>query len=192
MALGNVCVFAGSNRGARAAYLDAAHSLGSTLAAAGTGVVFGGASVGLMGAVADAALAAGGRVVGVIPEHLVAHEIAHVGLSELQVVPSMHDRKRRMAELADAFIVLPGGLGTLEEAFEILTWTQLGLHAKPLGFLDVDGYFTDLAAFLDHAVAERFIRPEHRRLAAFDADAATLLERLEDFTAPTATKWADR
>lgn len=192
MAFESVCVFAGSSPGARPSYSVAARALGSTLAAAGTRVVFGGASVGLMGAVADAALAAGGKVVGVIPEHLVTHEVAHPSLDELEVVATMHDRKRRMADLADAFVVLPGGLGTLEEAFEVLTWTQLALHEKPLGFLDVDGYFAQLSAFLDHAEAERFVRAEHRYLAAFDDDASRLLRRLEAFEPPVVRKWIDR
>ena len=187
-----VCVFAGSNPGARSSYVAAAASLGGALAAAGTTMVYGGASVGMMGAVADAALADGGRVIGVIPQHLVDHEVAHPALSELEVVTSMHARKQRMADLADAFVVLPGGLGTLEEAFEVLTWTQLGLHAKPLGFLDVDGYFETLATFLDHAATERFVRPEHRALATFDPDPTSLLERLSSFTAPAVGKWLDR
>ncbi len=192
MRLGTVCVFAGSSPGARPAYLEAARALGTTLAGAGTRVVFGGASVGLMGAVADAALAAGGEVVGVIPAHLVPHEIAHRALTELQVVGSMHERKLRMAELSDAFVVLPGGFGTIEEAFEVLTWTQLGLHAKPLGFLDVEGYFDGLAAFLDHAVSERFVRSEHRVLAAFSADVGELMALLEGFERPNVAKWVDR
>lgn len=192
MAFESVCVFAGSSPGARSSYAVAARALGSTLAAAGTRTVFGGASVGLMGAVADAALAAGGEVVGVIPEHLVAHEVAHPSLDMLEVVATMHDRKRRMADLADAFVVLPGGLGTLEEAFEVLTWTQLALHEKPLGFLNVDGYFAQLSDFLDHAAAERFVREEHRAMAAFDDDAPRLLRRLEAFEPPVGGKWIDR
>lgn len=192
MTLGTICVFAGSSPGARPAYLDAARALGTRLAETGTRIVFGGASVGLMGAVADAALATGGEVVGVIPDHLVPYEIAHRALTELQVVGSMHERKLRMAELADAFVVLPGGFGTIEEAFEVLTWTQLGLHGKPLGFLDVEGYFSGLATFLDHAVAERFVRSEHRALAAFSADAVELVAALEAFNPPVAAKWIDR
>jgi uncharacterized protein (TIGR00730 family) len=184
-------VFCGSSSGSRPEYLDAARSLGAALAGAGLRLVYGGASLGLMGAVADAALEAGGEVVGVMPEHLVAWEIAHPGLTELRVVASMHDRKLAMAESADAFAVLPGGLGTLEEAFEVLTWTQLGLHAKPLAFLDVAGYYEALAAFLDHAAAERLVRPEHRAMASFHATVPDLLGALRSTTAPEVPKWAD-
>lgn len=190
--LGSVCVFSGSSLGARPDYVDAATALGRSLAEAGTRIVYGGASVGLMGVMADAALAAGGEVIGVIPESLVAHEVAHAALTDLRTVGSMHERKQLMADLADAFIALPGGYGTLDESFESLTWTQLGLHAKPLGFLNVAGYFDALEAFLDHAEAEGFLRPQHRPLAMFDTDAASLLHRLEQFVPPTAEKWVER
>jgi uncharacterized protein (TIGR00730 family) len=147
-----------------------------------------------MGAVADAALAAGGEVVGVIPRALEARELDHRGLTELHVVPSMHERKKMMSDLADAFIALPGGMGTLEELAEILTWSQLGLHPrpKPLGLLDVEGFWAPLVAFFDHAAAERFIRPEHRRMVLVDASPAGMLEQLARYEPPTVEKWLDR
>jgi uncharacterized protein (TIGR00730 family) len=145
-----------------------------------------------MGAVADAALAAGGAVVGVIPKHLVDREVAHRGLTELRVVDSMHERKALMAELAEGFIALPGGLGTLEEFFEIWTWGQLGLHRKPFGLLNTQGYFAPLLAFLDHAVAERFVRPEHRALLAVEESPERLLEVLDGQELPVLQKWIDR
>jgi uncharacterized protein (TIGR00730 family) len=146
-----------------------------------------------MGALADAVLAAGGHVIGVIPKALVAREVAHSGLSELRVVASMHDRKAQMADLADAFVALPGGWGTLEEFFEVLTWAQLGLHVKPCGLLNVDGYFDGLLAFLDHAVAERFVRRENQGLVLVASSPEQMLERLEQFKPPPAAdKWIDR
>ena len=159
-------------------YCEAAIEVGRQLARRGIGLVYGGASVGLMGALADAALAAGGEVIGVIPRALVDREIAHLGLSELRVVDSLHRRKALMAELADAFLALPGGIGTLDELSEALTWSQLGIHRKPLGLLNVAGYYDALLAMLDHAVAERFVRPENRALLISDTDAARLIERL--------------
>jgi uncharacterized protein (TIGR00730 family) len=159
-----VCVFCGSNPGAREIYADAARRLGVALAEAGIGLVYGGASVGLMGTIADAALAAGGEVVGVIPRALVDREIAHGGVSQLVVVGTMHERKAKMAELADAFVALPGGFGTLDELAEIVTWGLLGLHQKPIGLYDVEGYWAPLLQFFDHAVVEGFIRPAHRAL----------------------------
>ena len=170
-----LCVFSGSSPGAHPAYAEATAALGRALADARIGVVYGGASVGLMGTVADAALAAGGEVVGVIPQSLVDREIAHPGLSELHVVQSMHERKALMAELSDGFVALPGGTGTLDELFEVYTWTQLGLHAKPLGLLDVRGYYDGLTAFLDHTVAQGFLRPEVRAGLLVAADAEALL-----------------
>lgn len=175
-----VCVFCGSQPGVRAEYRDAAHALGTWLAQHGIEVVFGGGHVGLMGALADAALAAGGRVTGVIPEHLMRPELAHRGLSELIVVDTMHTRKRTMAQRADAFIVLPGGYGTFEEMFEMITWLQLRLQSKPVGLLDVAGYFDRLTDFLRHAADEGFVRAEHRDLWCLDSDAARLVERLRD------------
>jgi uncharacterized protein (TIGR00730 family) len=185
-------VFCGSSPGARQSYRDVAEALGRTLAAEGRTLVYGGGNVGLMGAIADAALAAGARVVGVIPPHLVAREVGHDGLTELPLVDSMHERKQLMADLADAFVLLPGGLGSLEEFFEVWTWGQLGLHRKPYGLLNVDGYFDRLLTFLDHAVAERFIRREHRDLLLVDDDAGRLLGRLDAYEPSAVTKWIDR
>ncbi len=178
-----VCVFCGSSPGLRPAYQEAAGRLGALLAHRGLQLVYGGASIGLMGALADACLAAGGHVIGVIPQNLVDREIAHDRLSELRIVGSMHERKALMAELADAFIVLPGGMGTLEEACEILTWGQLGLHAKPCGFVNVVGFFDHLMAFLDHAADERFLKREHRSMVIVEREPASLLARLEHYTA---------
>jgi uncharacterized protein (TIGR00730 family) len=191
--LRSVCVFAGSNPGTRPAYLAAARELGGLLAARGIELVYGGASLGLMGAVADAALAGGGRVVGVIPEALVAREIAHRGLSELRVVATMHERKGLMAELADAFVALPGGLGTFEELLEVATWAQLGLHAKPVGLLDVTGFYQPLVGLIGHAVDEGFVRAAHAGLIVVDARAPELLEKLARFEPPPPTgKWVER
>jgi hypothetical protein len=187
-----VCVFAGSSPGARAGYAGAAQALGRALVRRGVGLVYGGAKVGLMGVVADTVLAGGGEVIGVIPRRLMTKELAHPGLSALHVVDSMHDRKREMAERADAFVALPGGIGTLEELTEVLSWAQLGLHAKPCGVLDVAGYFDPLLAFLDHAVAERFLKPMHRAMLVTAADADTLLDRLAAYRAPAVEKWLDR
>jgi uncharacterized protein (TIGR00730 family) len=184
-----VCVFAGSSEGLRAEYRAAAEDLGRALAARGMGLVYGGASVGLMGALADASLAAGGEVIGVIPSALVAKEVAHHGLSELRVVASMHERKATMAGLADAFVALPGGWGTLEELFEVLTWAQLGLHRKPCGLFNVAGYFDGLLAFIDHTIAEGFVRREYRPLIAVADTPAALLDRLDAPALPQVEKW---
>jgi uncharacterized protein (TIGR00730 family) len=187
-----LCVFSGSSPGAHRDYAEAARALGGELAAQGIGLVYGGASVGLMGVVADAALEAGADVVGVIPQALVDREIAHPGLSDLRVVGSMHERKALMADLADGFVALPGGMGTLEELFEVYTWTQLGLHSKPLGLLDVRGYYAQLAAFLDHAVAERFLVPEHRQMLVVEERADAMIEAFRRWRPPVRTKWIDR
>ena len=187
-----VCVFCGSSPGARTSYRDAAERLGAAIATRGLGLVYGGAHVGLMGVVADAALAQRGEVIGVLPRALEARELAHRGLSELLVVDSMHERKARMAELSDCFIALPGGIGTLEETFEAWTWTQLGLHAKPCALLDVDGYYAPLQRFLDGAVAERFVRSEHRSMLLVDDDPERLLDALASWRAPVVEKWLDR
>ena len=184
-----ICVFCGSSTGARPAYVAAARQLGRTLAARGIGVVFGGGKVGLMGALADAALAAGGQAIGVIPEALVAREIAHNGLTELRVVRSMHERKTLMADLSDAFIALPGGYGTLEEFWEAVTWTQLGIHKKPCGLLNVEGYYDPMLAFLERAVADRFIRPQNRVLVLAAADVDSLLAQLESFQPAREERW---
>ena len=187
-----ICVFSGSSPGAHPDYLRAAEELARALAAQGIGLVYGGASVGLMGALADAALEAGGEAVGVIPQALVDREIAHPGLSDLRVVSSMHERKALMAELADGFVALPGGMGTLEELFEVYTWTQLGLHSKPLGLLDVRGYYAQLVAFLDHTVEERFMTVEHREMLVVEQRAEALLEAFRRWRPPVRTKWIDR
>jgi uncharacterized protein (TIGR00730 family) len=174
-----VCVFCGSSPGVREAYLAAARSLGSLLAERGIGLVYGGASVGLMGEVADAALAGGGEAIGVIPRRLVDRELAHAGLTELHVVETMHERKALMAKLSDAFVILPGGAGTLDEFFEALTWRQLGLHAKPLALLDVDGFFGPLLGLVDHLVEEGFVQAAFRAVLLVERHPAALLDRLE-------------
>ncbi|MBV8516083.1 MAG: TIGR00730 family Rossman fold protein [Acidobacteria bacterium] len=187
-----ICVFCGSNNGSDPAYVEAARSLGQLLAREGIALVYGGGSVGLMGELADAVLASGGRVVGVIPHALWAREVGHRGLTDLHIVDTMHERKAMMADLADAFIALPGGLGTLEEIFEIWTWAQLGLHAKPLGFLDVNGFYEPLMGFLDRAVREQFVKDPHRAIALIDRDPAALLARFDAWTPPRVEKWITR
>jgi uncharacterized protein (TIGR00730 family) len=190
--LNRICVFCGSSPGARPSYAALAADVGRTLAHRGLALVYGGGNVGLMGILADAALAAGGEVIGVIPNALVSHEVAHRGLSTLHVVDSMHARKALMADLADGFVALPGGVGTLEELFEIVTWSQLGLHRKPCGLLDVDGYWASLRAFLDHAVEERFLKPKHRALLLASGSIDELLDRFAAWVAPEGEKWIDR
>jgi uncharacterized protein (TIGR00730 family) len=187
-----VCVFAGSSAGAVPEYRTAAAALGRAVAGRGMGVVYGGAHVGLMGFLADAALAAGGEVVGVIPRALVARELAHTGLTDLHVVESMHQRKALMADLSDAFVALPGGWGTLDELFEILTWAQLGLHQKPCGLLNVRGYFDRLLAFIDHSIQEGFVRSDYRRLISVADAAEPLLGLLASPAPPIVEKWIDR
>ena len=189
--MNSLCVFCGSNPGASLAYAEAAARLGRTLAGRGLNLVYGGGRVGLMGVVADAALAAGGTVTGVIPEALATRELAHAALSDLQVVGSMHERKARMSELADGFIALPGGIGTLEEWFEVWTWSQLGFQPKPCGLLNVAGYYDHLLAFLDHMTAERFLTDVHRAMAVVDDDPERLLDRLAAWQPPRARKWID-
>jgi uncharacterized protein (TIGR00730 family) len=184
-----IAVFCGSSLGSAEAYRSAAEALGVLLARRGHALVYGGGQVGLMGAVADAVLRAGGTAVGVIPEALAGREIAHAGLSELHVVPTMHARKALMAELSSAFVALPGGFGTLDELFEIVTWGQLGLHRKPVGLLDVGGYFGSLLRFVEHAVAERFVRPEHAELLVVEAEPEALLDRLATHRPPSLPKW---
>ncbi len=189
----SICVFCGSSNGAQSSYAATARALAECAAAQRIQIVYGGASVGVMGVLADAMLAAGGRIVGVIPRALVNREIAHTGLTELHVVDTMHERKARMAEIADAFVALPGGLGTLEELFEIWTWGMLGLHDKPYGLLDVDGYYAPLIRFLDHARDEGFVRPAQRDRLVVDTDAERLLaaltraagERIAEATIPS-------
>jgi hypothetical protein len=187
-----VCVYAGSNVGTRADYATAARLLATELTARDLGVVYGGGDVGLMGVLADAALDAGGEVIGVIPDALLAREVGHDGLTELHVVGSMHERKATMSDLADAFVALPGGFGTVEELVEVLTWSQLGLHAKPCALLDVAGYYGPLVRFFDHAVTEGFLREQHRAMLVVDDDPARLLDRLAAWEPPAVHKWIDR
>jgi uncharacterized protein (TIGR00730 family) len=188
-----VCVFCGASPGARPEYAEATAELARLLVAEGIGVVYGGGGVGLMGALADAVLAEGGEITGVIPRALIDREIAHRDVADMRVVGSMHERKALMAELADAFVALPGGIGTLEELFEVYTWAQLGLHRKPCALLNVEGYFDGIAAFLAHAVQERFLRVEHLDVLMVERDSAALLERLRDFEPDAAQpKWIDR
>lgn len=186
-----VCVFCGSSSGNRPAYQEAARRLGRALARRGVALVYGGGGTGLMGTVADATLEAGGEAIGVIPRALERRELAHGRLTRLHVVSSMHERKAKMASLAEGFVALPGGLGTLEEFAEILTWAQLGLHARPCGLLDVDGYWRPLVALLDHAVAEGFVRPENRRMVLVEQDTDALLDALERYQAPAVRRWID-
>ncbi len=184
-----ICVYCGSNPGRLTEYRQAARALGHELAARGLGLVYGGAGVGMMGAVADAVLERGGSAVGVIPQALATREVAHTGLTELRVVASMHERKATMAELADGFVALPGGWGTLEELFEMLTWAQLGMHDKPCGVLNVAGYFDQLDAFLSHAMAEHFVRNEYRPMFMVETAPGALLDRFADYRAPRVRKW---
>jgi uncharacterized protein (TIGR00730 family) len=186
-----VCVYCGSNAGARPAYAERAAILGMRLAREGLALVYGGGNVGLMGIVADAALAAGGEVVGVIPEQLMRWEVAHTGLTRLEVVANMHERKARMFDLSDAFIALPGGFGTLDEMFEMLTWRQLGLGDKPCAFLDVDGFFEPLMTMLDRMVAERFLHPDQRRDLWHGDDLDALLAWMRAYRPAQANKWLD-
>jgi uncharacterized protein (TIGR00730 family) len=187
-----VCVFCGSSPGARDEYAQATVALATLLAKRGIGVVYGGASVGLMGLLADTALAAGAEVHGVIPTGVFPTEIPHAGLTEQHVVATMHERKALMAQLSDGFIALPGGSGTLEELFEVFTWGQLGLHAKACVLLNVAGYWDGLSAFLDHVVDERFMRPQHRAMLLSASTPEAALTALETFEAPAVGKWMDR
>jgi hypothetical protein len=183
-----LCVFCGSSVGVRPVYAEAGRALGAALAARGIGLVYGGGSIGLMGVVADAALAARGEVVGVIPRALATKEIAHHGLADLRVVPSMHERKALMTELADGFVALPGGLGTLEELLEVLTWAQLGLHRKPVALLDVAGYFRPLVALVEHAVAEGFVHADNRALLLSASGVDALLDALAAWRPPAPSR----
>jgi uncharacterized protein (TIGR00730 family) len=187
-----ICVYAGSNPGRDPAYAESATALAELLAERGIGLVYGGGKVGLMGVIADAAMAAGGEVIGVMPQDLIDREIGHNGITELRVVGSMHERKALMAELADGFVALPGGAGTLEELIEIYTWSQLGLHRKPMGVLNVNGYYDGLAGLLDHAVEEGFLRPQHRGAMHFESDPAALLGRFEGWEPSGLGKWLAR
>jgi uncharacterized protein (TIGR00730 family) len=185
-------IFCVSSVGTQPVYEQAAQSIGRSLSQRGIVLVYGGGKVGLMGVVADACLREGGRVVGVMPRALVEKEIAHRGLTELHVVASMHERKALMADLADAFIALPGGYGTWEEFCEVLTWSQLGLHRKACAVLNVNGYYDPLLAMADRALAEGFVRQEHREILLADADPVRLLDRLNSYTVPVVDKWIDR
>ena len=192
MTLGTVCVFCAANPGVDSAYVRQAAAMGRFLAESGRRLVYGGGRTGLMGALADGALAAGGEVIGIMPKHLVDHEVAHTGLTELRVVASMHERKSMLSELSDGFLAMPGGLGTMEELFEIWTWGQLGLHRKPYGLLEVSGFFAPLLTFLDHAVTEGFIRREYRELLVVEADPVSLIQRMESMSPPAFPRWVDR
>jgi len=189
MALENICVYCGSNTGSRPVYAEAARAFGKSLAQRGIGLVYGGSSAGIMGILADSVLEHGGRAIGVIPEALVRKEMAHTRLTEQYIVASMHERKMLMAEKADGFVALPGGVGTLEEIFETWTWAQLGFHAKPCGLLNIGGYFDKLTAFLDHTVEEGFMRSQHRAMLAVEDDPGKLLEKFSTYTPPTVSKW---
>lgn len=184
-----ICVYCGSNPGALPAYREAARALGAELAARGLGLVYGGASVGLMGAVADGVLENGGHAIGVLPHFFASKEIAHAGLDELIVVNSMHERKAHMAERADGFIALPGGWGTIEEIFEMLTWAQLGHHRKPCGLLNVESYYDELSLFLEKAIRNRFVKEAFRPMMMIDDSPVRLLDRFGDYRAPSVKKW---
>jgi uncharacterized protein (TIGR00730 family) len=184
-----LAIFCGSNSGARPDYVEATRSLGRLLAERGIGIVYGGSSVGLMAVLADTMLDELGDVIGVIPRMLVEREVANKALTDLRIVESMHQRKALMAELADGFIALPGGIGTLEEFFEIWTWAQLGMHDKPCGLLNVAGYFDPLLEFLDRAVAEKFVREVHRKMVIVESDPVALLSRFEAYEPPRVVKW---
>ncbi|MBE0473143.1 TIGR00730 family Rossman fold protein [Rhodoferax sp.] len=184
-----VCVYCGSSPGRLETYADAARALGQALVARKLGLVYGGASIGLMGLVADTVLQLGGRAVGVIPQALARKEVVHRHLTELHVTQSMHERKTMMADLSDGFIAMPGGIGTFEEIFEIWTWAQLGIHAKPCGLLNVAGYYDALTTFLDHAAAEQFLKPPHRAMLMVEQQPQALLDRFVSYQPPDIRKW---
>jgi len=186
-----LCVFCGSSSGTREAYRAGAEAFGSLLARRQIGLVYGGARAGLMGALADAVLAGGGQVIGVLPEALKERELAHPGLTDLRIVASMHERKALMASLSDGFVALPGGIGTLEELFEVWTWSQLGLHAKPCALLDVDGFYAGLVTFMDHVVAQGFLEPTQRSALIVEQDTAVLLERIASYRPDPTVSWID-
>jgi uncharacterized protein (TIGR00730 family) len=182
-------VFCGSSNGTRPEYVTAAQQLGVALAGAGIGLVYGGGKVGLMGAVAEAAMGAGGHVTGVIPQHLIDKEVGHHGLNELLIVGSMHERKATMEDLSDGFIAMPGGFGTIEEFCEILTWAQLGFHRKPCGVLNTEGYYNSLLTFFDYSVTEGFVRPINRKAIVVHSDPTTLVQTLQTYQVPVVEKW---
>ena len=184
-----ICVYCGSSPGRDPRYRQAAEELGQAMVQRGLGLVYGGASVGIMGTIANTVLALGGEAIGVIPKALDAKEIRHPGLTQQHVVGSMHERKAMMADLSDGFVALPGGWGTFEEIFEALTWAQLGFHAKPCGLLNESGYYDHLAAFLEHAIDQQFVKPVHREMLVVAGDANELLDRFETYRAPAVRKW---
>jgi uncharacterized protein (TIGR00730 family) len=187
-----ICVFCGSRSGVSYAYEEGARRLGRELAKAGITLVYGGGRVGLMGVLADTVLGSGGEVIGVIPKALVRREVAHAGLSDLRVVGSMHERKALMSELSEGFVVLPGGIGTLEEFFEVLSWAQLGVHSKPCGLLNIEDYYEPLLAFLDHAVVRGFLSEEHRSMVLVETEPELLLEAFARYQAPEVAEWIDQ
>jgi uncharacterized protein (TIGR00730 family) len=189
---GRICIFTGSSRGISAEYADAARRLARQLIERSYGLVYGGGNVGLMGVIADAVLERGGHVTGVIPDALVSQEVAHRGLSDLRVVQSMHERKAVMAELSDGFIAMPGGIGTMEEFFEVLSWAQLGLHNKPCGLLNIGGYYDHLIRFMNHAVDQEFLKPKHRALMIVEEETDRLLDRFEPIIAAYGAKRFER
>ncbi|WP_028218539.1 LOG family protein [Paraburkholderia oxyphila] len=186
-----VCVYCGSSMGARPVYNEAAQAFGRALVDANLALVYGGGKVGLMGVIADTVMAHGGRAIGVIPELLVDKEVGHNGLTELHVVPDMHQRKKMMADLSDGFVAMPGGVGTLEELFEVYTWAQLGYHHKPVGVLNIDSFYNPLIALLEHTVSEGFMRQAYLDLLQIDSDPAALIGKLKRYHAPAKDKWAD-
>jgi uncharacterized protein (TIGR00730 family) len=192
MRLHRICVFCGSNTGSRQAYRQAAEQLGALLAEREIELVYGGGNIGLMGVLADGVLARGGRVIGVIPDFMLAKEVGHTGLTELRIVSSMHERKAVMSDLSDGFIALPGGFGTFEEFCEVVTWSQLRLQSKPCGLLNVENYYAALLELFDHAVREGFLREENRRLVLDDENPARLLEKMAEFKAEPVEKWIGR
>lgn len=187
-----ICVYCGSSAGTDPVHREAAHALGAFLAQNGIGLVYGGGNVGLMGAVADGALTRGGEVIGVIPESLMVKELGHGGVTELRVVSSMHERKQMMVDLSDGFIALPGGFGTLDELFETLTWLQLSFHEKPVGLLNVGGFFNGLITYIHHMSSSGFLKPEHAACVLVDDDSTRLLAALESFRPPDLGKWIEK
>jgi len=190
--LKKLCVYCGSSVGKRPEYHEGAKQLAKILVSRGIDLVYGGAAIGVMGIIADAVLEGGGKVTGIIPEDLMGKEVAHQGITELMVVPSMHERKAVMADISDGFIALPGGIGTLEELFEIFTWAQLGFHSKPVGLLNINGYFDNLIKFLDTAVDEQFMNITHRSMLVVEHDPELLIQRLKSYESPVLKKWIDR
>ncbi len=187
-----ICVYCGSSTGRTSEYIDYSRILAKELVTRNIGLVYGGASVGIMGEIANTVLDGGGEVIGVIPQSLVDKEVSHNGLTELKVVNTMHERKAIMAEMSDGFIALPGGLGTIEELFEVLTWSQLGFHKKPCSLLNIKQYYNSLSKFLDHAVEEQFIKPIHREMLLVEDDPSKLLDAMEEYNPPAVDKWIGR